>query len=55
MSTLREYVRRLWGTLRRNRVDADLEEELRLHLELAAEERGLPAERPGPGLAIDRK
>lgn len=34
--TLREWVSRLWGTLRRNRADRDLEEELRLHLELAA-------------------
>ena len=38
MSTLREWVSRLWGTLRRNRTDRDLEEELRLHLELAAED-----------------
>jgi putative ABC transport system permease protein len=38
MSTLREWVGRLWGTLRRNRTDRDLEEELRLHLELAAED-----------------
>ena len=29
---------RLWGTLRPGRRDADLEEELRLHLELAAED-----------------
>ena len=38
MATLREWVSRLWGTLRRNRTDRDLEEELRLHLELAAED-----------------
>ena len=38
MATLREWVSRLWGTLRRNRADRDLEEELRLHLELAAED-----------------
>ena len=38
MSTLRESVSRLWGTLRRTRTDRDLEEELRLHLELAGEE-----------------
>ena len=37
MATLREWVIRLWGTLRPGRGEADLEEELRLHLELAAE------------------
>jgi macrolide transport system ATP-binding/permease protein len=34
----REWLARLWATLRRRRTDADLEEELRLHLELAADE-----------------
>jgi putative ABC transport system permease protein len=38
MATLRESISRLWGTLSRNRADRDLEEELRLHLELAAED-----------------
>ena len=38
MATLREWVTRLWGTLRPSRRDAELEEELRLHLELAAED-----------------
>src|ERR1700752_711764 len=37
MTTLREWILRLWGTLRPGRRDADLEEELRLHLEMAAE------------------
>jgi predicted permease len=37
MPTLREWVIRLWGSLRPSRRDAELEEELRLHLELAAE------------------
>ena len=37
MATLREWVSRLWGTLSRTRADRDLEEELRLHLELAAD------------------
>ena len=37
MATLREWIIRLWGTLRPSRRDADLEEELRLHLEMAAE------------------
>ena len=43
MATLREWVSRLWGTLRGNRPDRDLEEELRLHLELATDD----ARRPG--------
>ena len=38
MATLREWVVRLWGTVRRNRADRELEDELRLHLELAAED-----------------
>jgi predicted permease len=38
MATLREWVTRLWGTLRPSRRDAELEAELRLHLELAAED-----------------
>src|SRR5262245_61219071 len=38
MATFRESLSRLWGTLRRRRTDSDLEEELRLHLELAADE-----------------
>ena len=50
MATLREWVSRLWGALRGRRVDRELElaEELRLHLELAAEDerrRGLSPER----------
>jgi predicted permease len=34
----REWLVRLWGTLRPRRRDADLEEELRVHLEMAAED-----------------
>jgi predicted permease len=37
MTTLREWLTRLWSTIRPSRRDADLEQELRLHLELAAE------------------
>ena len=47
MRTLREWIRRLRGTLRRGRSNADLEQELRAHLELAAEDsrrRGLRPE-----------
>ena len=38
MKTLREWVMRLWGTLRRSARDREIEEELRAHLELAAEQ-----------------
>lgn len=47
MHVLREWVRRVWGTLGRGRHDADLEMELRLHAELAAEEE----QRRGVGAA----
>src|SRR5205807_2389445 len=45
--TPREWVHRLWGTFRGSRSDRDLEDELRVHLELAADEerrRGDPAD-----------
>src|SRR5437868_732406 len=38
MARLREWVSRLWGTLRRNPNHDQLEEELRAHLELAADD-----------------
>ena len=37
MASFRGWVIRLWRTIRPGRRDADLEEELRLHLEVAAE------------------
>jgi predicted permease len=37
MQTLREWIRRFWGTFRQNPLDRELEDELRLHLELAGE------------------
>src|SRR5687768_1182830 len=46
MRNLREWIHRLWGTLRPGRRDADLEQELRVHVEMAAEDarrRGLDA------------
>jgi putative ABC transport system permease protein len=43
MHTLREWLIRLWGTFRPRRSDADLEQELRAHLELAAEAQGCDA------------
>ena len=45
MATLREWIQRVRGTLRPGRSDADLEEELRLHLQMAdddARRRGVP-------------
>ena len=47
MPTLREFVHRLVGTVRRSRSDADLEDELRVHLELAAEHEAQTG-RPAP-------
>lgn len=45
MGTLREWRQRLWGTFRKAPEDADMEEELRLHVEMVADElqrRGVP-------------
>jgi len=47
MANLREWIRRLWGTLRPQRDDRDLEQELRLHVELAAEEALRSGHAPG--------
>jgi hypothetical protein len=47
MRTVREWLNRLGGTLRPRRSDDELEEELRLHMELAADDarrRGHTAE-----------
>ena len=38
MGRLREWASRLWGTLTSRRLDRELEEELRQHLEFAAED-----------------
>ena len=38
MTSMREWMRRLWGTIRRNPRDSEIEEELRSHLELASED-----------------
>jgi hypothetical protein len=38
MAMLREWLRRLWGTLRPNARDREIQEELRAHLELAADQ-----------------
>ena len=35
MRGLREWLHRLWGALRRNATDRDLEGELRFHLQMA--------------------
>jgi putative ABC transport system permease protein len=39
LATFREWLSRMWGTFRPRRSDHDLEEELRLHAQLAAEAR----------------
>jgi predicted permease len=55
MATLREWVTRLWGTLGPSRRDADIEAELRLHLELATEDarrRATSSEDAGRAAAI---
>jgi predicted permease len=46
LSALRGWIRRLRGTLRPSRSDRDLEEELRLHLELTAEAEGRRGRQP---------
>jgi hypothetical protein len=46
MATLREWITRLRGALRRSPKDGDLEQELRLHLELAAEDARRGADSP---------
>ncbi|HEY7338129.1 MAG TPA: ABC transporter permease [Bryobacteraceae bacterium] len=38
MRTLREWMRRLWGTIQRNSRDREIEEELRAHLEMAVDQ-----------------
>src|SRR5829696_296368 len=54
LTVLREWITRLVSTLRPGRTDADLEQELRLHAEMAAEgatRRGDGGVLPTPGLA----
>jgi hypothetical protein len=41
---LREWLRRLWGSLRGNRREREMEEELRQHLEMAMEDKRSPRE-----------
>jgi putative ABC transport system permease protein len=38
MATVREWLQRFWGTFQQNRRDCELEDELRLHQQLAAED-----------------
>jgi hypothetical protein len=46
MTALREWIQRLWGTLQRDSRDREMEEELRGHLELAAEDMKLRGSAP---------
>ena len=54
MSPLREWSHRLWATLRPGRRDDDLEEELRLHLELVAEDARRRGHDPDEAVRIAR-
>jgi predicted permease len=54
MAALREWAGRLWGTFRTNRADRDLEEELRLHLELAAEDARRRDDASGSAVRVAR-
>ena len=54
MRVLREWIHRLWSTLRPSRRDDDLEEELRLHLELAAEDARRRGHDPDEAVRIAR-
>ena len=48
MTVIREWIHRLWGTFRKAPPDADMEEELRLHVDMIADElqrRGMPRDR----------
>jgi putative ABC transport system permease protein len=53
MAALREWISRLWGTLRR-RGDHESEEELRLHLELAAEDARRRGDSPADAVRAAR-
>lgn len=54
MAKLREWVNRLWGTICPSRKDRELEEELRLHLELAAEDRRRRGDAPESAMRAAR-
>ena len=54
MRTLLELVQRLKGLLRRSRSDADLEEELRVHLEFAAEREQARGQAPAASVRAAR-
>ena len=52
MTSLREWVNRAWGTLRPREADRELEEELRTHLEFAAEELQRKGESPEDAIKL---
>ena len=54
MAMLREWLLRLWGALRRDPTDQDLERELRFHLEHAEEELRAKGHSPGEAARLAR-
>src|SRR5215510_12112351 len=38
MASMREWMRRLWGTIRKNPRDSEMQKEIRFHLELDSED-----------------
>jgi hypothetical protein len=54
MATLREWMIRLWQTLRGRRTDADLEEELRSHIALAVDATQRSDAAPGAASRLAR-
>jgi predicted permease len=54
MQSLREWIHRLWATLWRDRRDDDLEEELRMHLALVAEDARRRGHDPDEAMRLAR-
>src|SRR6187455_2361056 len=54
MRAIREFLRRLTASFRRSRPDDDLERELRLHLELAAEDEQRHGHAPSEAARLAR-
>jgi hypothetical protein len=54
MAAAREWLRRVWGVVGRDRSDHDLEEELRLHVEMLAEDAERQGHSPAEALRLAR-